>query len=233
MTKIKKIITAVVIITITPLFWWAINTVATGFKTTTSDQTIDAHWVCLKAKHTWWTAYFIPTKSATEWSNFVANNPTNTVLASCAPSCSLSPLKCDSPWKLAVMTSSNDNLNWRCYEPTASCLPTSGYFKNCTGASFSSCSAIVASTFSWTGCSSCPNGSTNLWTDPVYGIQYYGCQMNTNQVWKYMVNYGWQAGTWSNRAWINWFMEGALAINSIYWSICSANGTNISWQIGE
>ncbi len=70
-------------ICIVPLSVWAINTVATGFQTTTSDVEIDAHSTCQNVKHTWSNSYFVPTKTSAEWSAFRNNTPSDVALSAC------------------------------------------------------------------------------------------------------------------------------------------------------
>jgi len=80
----KKIIVLVFItICIVPLWVWAINTVATGYKTTTTDRKVNAHWICNEVKHTGWTAYFVPTKTSAEWAAVRSNSPSWLAISTC------------------------------------------------------------------------------------------------------------------------------------------------------
>ena len=84
MNKKKRSILIIVVLFFTPLFVWAINTVATGYKTTTSNQTINAHGVCRQVQHTASTSYFVPTKTSNEWLQFRNNKPGAVTITNCS-----------------------------------------------------------------------------------------------------------------------------------------------------
>lgn len=66
-----------------PALAWGLGTITTGYKTTTSNTAISAHSVCKNVKHTGGAAYFIPTKSATEWAAFRSNVPGGLTVSNC------------------------------------------------------------------------------------------------------------------------------------------------------
>lgn|GEM_PF-5540349 len=68
----------------TSLVVYAINTVATGYKITPgSSAAIDAHGVCNVVNNNSSSTYFVPTKTATEWSYFRSYLPSGVSLGSC------------------------------------------------------------------------------------------------------------------------------------------------------
>ena len=53
-----------------PVIAWAIDTVATGFRATATEKKINAHNQCYYVRSTNANDYFVPTKTATEWTAF-------------------------------------------------------------------------------------------------------------------------------------------------------------------
>ena len=70
-----------------PAYTWALNTISTGYRTTTSNQVINGHGVCQQVRHTSGLAAFVPTKTSAEWAAFRANAPSNVALSSCPLNC--------------------------------------------------------------------------------------------------------------------------------------------------
>ncbi len=68
---------------IVPFSVWAINTVSTGYQTTTTDTEIDAHSTCQNVRHTGSNSYFVPTKTSSEWLAFRNNVPSDVALSDC------------------------------------------------------------------------------------------------------------------------------------------------------
>ncbi len=66
-----------------PSYVWGLNTVTSGFKTTTADIGIDAHGVCKMVRHSSGAAVFVPTKTAGEWQAFRNNAPANVAIGNC------------------------------------------------------------------------------------------------------------------------------------------------------
>jgi|GEM_PF-3789826 len=66
-----------------PAASWGINTVATGYQTTTSEVSVDAHSDCQKLSHTGSTSYFVPTKTSAEWTAFQNNKPSDVTVGDC------------------------------------------------------------------------------------------------------------------------------------------------------
>jgi len=59
-----------------PSFAWGINTISTGFKTTSTPVMVDAHNNCKQLSQPGGgEAFFVPTKTSTEWSTFLSNKP--------------------------------------------------------------------------------------------------------------------------------------------------------------
>lgn len=80
---IRYITLGIIFFILSPFVVWWINTIATWFKTTTSVKEVDAHWICKGVKHTWSQAYFVPSKTASEWTAFRNNKPSDTALSEC------------------------------------------------------------------------------------------------------------------------------------------------------
>jgi len=62
-------------------YLYALGTQSTGFKTSTSDQTVDFYDACTTVKHTGSVAYFVPTKTLSEWNSFKSKKPGNVILS--------------------------------------------------------------------------------------------------------------------------------------------------------
>ncbi len=176
------------------------------------------------------------------WSNATncAKNKPSTI--TCGPW----PIRCN--WSAQVEKywfQTGDNVEWRCVDASASCLPTYGFFKNCTGwKERVSCSTSITTTHSWTGCSSCPNGSSYLgvWTLYEASFEYYGCILNWNQVWKNNFTRNvWAPLKWTSWASKNGFIGLWIAQDSVYWAVCSTAWlwinawikADVSWKIGQ
>lgn len=69
---------------VVPAVIGAINTASTGFQVNASQITIDAHGTCRQVSANDGRSYFVPTKTAVEWSSFWGNKPAGVVLNSCA-----------------------------------------------------------------------------------------------------------------------------------------------------
>lgn len=100
------IISLIGAICIVPLGVWAINTVATGYKTTTTDRKVYAHGVCNEVRHTGWSAYFVPTKTSAEWSAVRNNSPSWLAISTCCTSIPAQTLEiksdCAGGWRTPV-----------------------------------------------------------------------------------------------------------------------------------
>ncbi len=66
-----------------PLLSWAINTISTGYRITSTPQTIDAHGTCKVVSSTSANEYFAPTRTATEWNAFLNNKPNGVSINGC------------------------------------------------------------------------------------------------------------------------------------------------------
>lgn len=79
----KTLIVVIAILLCAPAAVVAVNIVAEGYRVGTTATTIDAHGTCNSVVSTNGQEYFVPTNSATEWSAFRNNKPTNISLSSC------------------------------------------------------------------------------------------------------------------------------------------------------
>lgn len=79
----QKVLRLISLCLFIPTSLWAINTLTSGYKTTTTYKTIDAHTICKQVKHNGSTAYFVPTKSNTEWTAFLGNPPSDITIPNC------------------------------------------------------------------------------------------------------------------------------------------------------
>ena len=78
-----KIVILILAFALVPPTIWAIDTVSSGYKTTTSNKEVNAHGTCQLVKHTGGTSYFVPTKTSSEWSAFRSNKPSAVQLSQC------------------------------------------------------------------------------------------------------------------------------------------------------
>lgn len=62
---------------------YAINSVNSGFRLNSNAQTINAHNTCRVSRTTSGSNVFAPTRTSSEWSNFISNRPSNVSLSSC------------------------------------------------------------------------------------------------------------------------------------------------------
>ena len=69
-----------------PTYVWGLGTVATGFQTSTTEQEVNAHGVCHGVYHSGGTSYFVPTKTASEWTAFRNYKPGSVSLDECPSS---------------------------------------------------------------------------------------------------------------------------------------------------
>ncbi len=79
----KRIFISLVFFILIPILVLAINTIGTGFKTTETDQLIDAHGVCKQVKHSGLVEYFVPTKTFIEWESFYTDYSDDTIVSEC------------------------------------------------------------------------------------------------------------------------------------------------------
>lgn len=71
---------------LTPFISFALNAVSEGYRTTGTDQKINAHNVCKEVRQTGSNSYFVPTKTATEWSTFLSKKPSDVAVSNCCTS---------------------------------------------------------------------------------------------------------------------------------------------------
>lgn len=76
---------SVVVLILLIVLVMAIDTQNTGWKVTSSVKTIDVHSNCKTAVTTSGPDVFAPTKTAAEWTAFIANKPAAVTLGSCMP----------------------------------------------------------------------------------------------------------------------------------------------------
>ena len=92
-----KISLVLVLIVALPGIAYSLNTILTGYQTTSSDVTIFAAYdgsgeyqssgegiqLCNEVRHTGSTSYFVPTKTLFEHSSFINSNPSDTSVVEC------------------------------------------------------------------------------------------------------------------------------------------------------
>lgn len=86
--RIRSISKRILVITVgffvvAPTLVWALNTIATGYMVGSAEKTIDAYGVCKQMKATNGKEYFVPTKTKSEWNNFLANTPSGISVSDC------------------------------------------------------------------------------------------------------------------------------------------------------
>lgn len=66
---------------------YAIDTISSGYRITTTSRTINAHSKCQIVRTTSGSDVFAPTLTSTEWTSFINNKPSNVSLSACPPPC--------------------------------------------------------------------------------------------------------------------------------------------------
>jgi hypothetical protein len=100
-SRLKHLLGLIVLgLILVPSVTLGLNTATTGYRTTTSGVTVSAHGVCKDANQAGSNSYFIPTRTASEWSSFRSNVPSGITLSD--PTCV--------PGTLSKASDLNDNL---------------------------------------------------------------------------------------------------------------------------